>query len=231
MHLIFENDDFAVVYKNENIGFHNELENDETHNGFFSLIKSEFKTLIFPVHRLDKITSGILLVAKSSTIASELSRQFETGKIEKIYFAITTGQPKLKSGTITGDLIKSRDSKWMLSRSTDSPSITIFNSIKIQGKYRFFIIRPITGKTHQIRVALKSNRTPVYGDELYNNSILTGQTPDRAYLHCYSIRFTLSDKNYYFNCEPRSGILFSNLLSVHRDIINEKIKKLSDVSI
>ena len=71
------------------------------------------------------------------------------------------------------------------------------------------MVKPHTGKTHQIRVALKSIRAPIAGDSLYGDSIQS-EACDRCYLHAYSLAFTLGEQNYRFTELPREGELFSD---------------------
>ncbi len=80
---------------------------------------------------------------------------------------------------------KSRRSTWILTNSTISPAITQFFSFSMGQGLRLFIVRPSTGKTHQIRVALKSLGSGIIGDPLYSST-----QADRGYLHAYSLGFS-----------------------------------------
>ena len=141
-----------------------------------------------PVHRLDKVTSGCLLLAKNQTAASFLSKQFKERTTEKIYIAITKGKPKKKQGTIRGDMVPARNGCWKLAKTQNNPAITQFKSIGYNNGLRIVNLKILTGKTHQIRVAMKSIGSPVWGDERYGN-VTDNAGADRCYLHSYKLSF------------------------------------------
>ena len=93
--LVFEHDDFVIVNKPAGMNFHSEEE------AGFVVRASEFLGIrqLYPVHRLDKITSGMVILAKSSEVADTFSKLFESRKIEKFYLAISTRKPKKKQGS------------------------------------------------------------------------------------------------------------------------------------
>jgi len=164
--------DFLVIDKPANIGFHDE---ENIGSGLFSQIKAQLKaqlaiTELYPVHRLDKMTSGLILVAKNSATARAFQQQFEQHQIQKYYLAIAEGKPKKKQGVIKGDMEKSRRGMWKLLRTMDNPAVSQFFSYSIAPKQRLYLIKPHSGKTHQIRVALNSIGVPILGDALYNNA-------------------------------------------------------------
>jgi len=198
-----EQDDFILVNKSPEINFH--CENGEP--GLFEHVKNTLKIpTLLPVHRLDKMTSGALLFAKNKTAARVLSEQFKQRQVEKFYLAISDGKPKKKQGLIKGDMIKSRRSSWKLLPSQQNPAITQFFSTSTQPGLRLFIIKPHTGKTHQIRVALKSIGAAILGDPLYHTK--TDQQIDRGYLHAYGLEFTFKGKIFRYLVAPKQGILF-----------------------
>ena len=173
-HLIDQCDDFVVIHKYPGIGFHRE---DET-EGLFDRVRSALALpSLYPVHRLDKVTSGLLLLAKTRNAAGELGRQFAAHGIDKYYLALARGKPRKKQGTIKGDMEKARRGAWKLTRSLQNPAITHFRSFGSDSGIRTFLLKPASGKTHQIRVAMKSLGTPILGDRLYG-----GPEADRVYL-------------------------------------------------
>jgi tRNA pseudouridine32 synthase/23S rRNA pseudouridine746 synthase len=200
--IIDEQPDFVVVYKKPGVSFHSETGEP----GVFELVKQErgYRQL-FPVHRLDKITSGILVMAKTVEANRELCEQFEQRKTEKFYLAISQKKPAKKEGAIKGDMQPARRGAWMLTKNLQNPAVTQFFSKGIGDGRRLFIIRPHTGKTHQIRVALKSLGAPIAGDHLYAE---LNPDMDRAYLHAYSLRFCLGGQGYHYHCLPREGRWF-----------------------
>jgi len=137
---------------------------------------------LWPVHRLDKITSGLLLVARQQEAARQLSMAFEARHIDKYYLAIGCGKPQKKQGWIIGDMQRARGGSWKLSRSKNNPAITYFISQSIGNGRRLFLLKPFTGKTHQLRVAMKALGSPILGDARYK-----GEAADRGYLHAYGL--------------------------------------------
>lgn len=201
--VIEENDKFIVVSKEHSINFHN----DGDEPGVFSGVKEYLGKDLFAVHRIDKVTSGLLLFAKDSNTAATFSKMFQDKKIVKFYCALSDKKPDKKMGTIKGDMVKSRNGSWRLSRGTDNPAVTKFISRKLSsdGIY-MFILRIYTGKTHQIRVAMKSLGSPVAGDILYGSS----ENYDRVYLHSYYLGFNFEGKDYCYKSSPDQGKLFTN---------------------
>jgi len=201
--MVDENEHFIVINKEAGINFHSE-------DGEFGVVVAAEKFLnkkLYSVHRLDKMTSGLLLLAKSSAVANELSSLFKAQTIQKFYLAISDKKPKKKQGLIKGGMQKSRRSMWKLTSNKENLAITQFFSYPLLEGKRLFIVKPKTGKTHQIRVALKSLSSAICGDHLY------AETPanyDRGYLHAYQIIFTLFGQEYDFSCLPKTGELFHN---------------------
>ncbi len=174
-----------------------------TEDGELGLIAHLKKDLccdnIFPVHRLDKVTSGLLICAKTSAAASELSQLFQQRKIEKYYLAISDLKPKKKQGAIVGDMEKGRRGAWKLCHTKANPAITQFFSYHLGAGKRLFLLKPKTGKTHQLRVALKSLGSPIIGDRLYAHPQVL---PLGIYLHAYSLSFTYQNTDYQYTVEP-----------------------------
>jgi tRNA pseudouridine32 synthase/23S rRNA pseudouridine746 synthase len=200
--ILRETEDFLVCYKEENLDFHNSDEGP----GFFSLLKEQYpKETLYPMHRLDKPTSGLILVARNRAAASGLGTLLSSSEIEKYYLAISDKKPKKKQGWVVGDMQRSRRGQWILTRNKDNPSRTYFISVPLQPGFRLFFVRIYTGKTHQIRVALKSQGAPVWGDPLYH---IPDPKADRMYLHSWKLQFTWRGIVYDLECLPRSGRLF-----------------------
>lgn len=199
--LLASTDDFIVIYKKPYANFHSEGGN----RGLFETVKQcENLSTLYPVHRLDKITSGLLLMAKTANANQEILLQFKTRKIEKFYLAISGKKPKKKQGLIKGDMASARRGAWKLLPTNINPAITQFFSAPLGEGKRLFIVKPHTGQTHQIRVALKSIGAPIWGDSLYADAH-TCIGVDRTYLHAYSLAFSLAGKHYRFTELPREG--------------------------
>lgn len=200
--IIFENDHFVVANKPANQNFHDE---GDVNSGFFNKIKKQqgYEEL-YPVHRLDKMTSGLIIFAKNLAASQQFNILFEQHHIQKYYLAISLEKPTKKQGWIKGDMVKSRRSAYKLLRTTNNPAISLFFSYGLGKSLRLFIVKPLSGKTHQIRVALKSIGSPITGDAIYNPS----NQADRGYLHAYALKFTFLNEEFSFVCPPTDGDLF-----------------------
>jgi tRNA pseudouridine32 synthase/23S rRNA pseudouridine746 synthase len=198
--VLFDHPDFVVVNKPNNIS----VQNESHQSGILPLLCQQLKfEKLWLVHRLDKVTSGILILAKHPKAAAIFGQLFEQKKIEKYYLAISAKKPKKKQGAIKGGMKKVRDGKWMLDNSDTAVAISQFFSFSVSPGFRIFLIKPLTGKTHQIRVALKSIGSPILGDEMYK-----GEGSDRTYLHAYCIRFVYQEQPICIICPPNKGALF-----------------------
>jgi len=213
MYTVIENHEhFLLINKHPGISFHK----DDKEEGLVSVLKSDLGIReLYTVHRLDTITSGLLLFAKNRGTAKDLSSQFRRRRIDKYYLAISDRKPKKKQGLIKGDMEKARRGAWKLSRSKNNPAVTRFFSYSLGSGMRLFLLRPYTGKTHQLRVALKSIGSPVLGDEAYYKGEPDKPLPDRGYLHSYAIRFHIREKEYKFICKPDIGSFFTDKPFAH----------------
>lgn len=199
-----KNANFIVIYKYPGVGFHRE--DDEA--GLFETVKEQQSPEgLFPVHRLDKVTSGVLVMARTEAANLEITKQFAARTTEKFYLAISDRKPSKKQGMIKGDMEKSRRGSWKLLLSQHNPAVTQFFSYSLPEGRRLFILKPRTGKTHQIRVAMKSLGAPIAGDRLYGDA-LQAATCDRCYLHAYQLAFEYAGTKFCFKAPPREGVWF-----------------------
>jgi len=214
--IITQTDDFVVISKSSGINFHDEGEHG---SGLFSQVKQylleQFNiTELYPIHRLDKMTSGLLIFAKNSESATIFGELFQAHKIEKYYLAVSDKKPTKKQGLIKGDMAKSRRGMFKLMRTIDNPAITQFFSYSIGNKQRLYLLKPHSGKTHQLRVALSSIGAPIIGDPLYYSNLNAGSgnhsdtSTDRGYLHAYALRFKFLDQQYEFVLPPSEGAFY-----------------------
>jgi tRNA pseudouridine32 synthase/23S rRNA pseudouridine746 synthase len=195
-------ENFIVVNKAPGINFHDE---DNLGQGLFSLVSQFFNQTsndnLYPVHRLDKMTSGLILFARNLVTAQQFQQLFSQHCVEKYYLAISDKKPKKKQGVIKGDMEKSRRGSWKLLRSQKSPAISQFFSYALSEGKRLYLIKPHSGKTHQIRVALTSIGAPILGDQRYYGQCCQ----DRGYLHAYALKFLLGTKSYHYILPPSNG--------------------------
>ncbi|GIU52452.1 MULTISPECIES: TIGR01621 family pseudouridine synthase [Shewanella] len=201
--IIQQHPDFIVINKLPNVHFHSQ---DGT-AGVVAQVEADLKIKLFAVHRLDTPTSGLLILAKSSQVAAIFTALFSEHKIQKFYVAIAKGKPKKKQGGIIGDMAKSRRSMYKLLRTKTNPAITQFFSQSIDNGLRLYLLKPLSGKTHQLRVALSSIGVPILGDELYG-----GEAADRCYLHAMALDFEYQGERFQFKQVPQIGIAFLNQL-------------------
>jgi 23S rRNA pseudouridine955/2504/2580 synthase len=159
------------------------------------------------VHRLDRDTSGVLVVARTASAASELSRSLAERTAQKIYWALTKGVPKVRRGTIKAALAKEsgfgqhgRDERMTTvdkSVSSDAKdAVTDYVVIETAGEeFAWVAVKPRTGRTHQIRVHLAALGTPIVGDFKYGGTEVrgTGAIENRLHLHARSIDIVRPD--------------------------------------
>jgi tRNA pseudouridine32 synthase/23S rRNA pseudouridine746 synthase len=198
--IVADQPDFWVV--NKPIGW--TVQRDEQAPSVLQWLEETYGAKVYPVHRLDKPTSGLLLVAKTTVGNRALSQAFAERGVEKTYLALSDKKPLKKQGWVKGDMAVSRRSQWKLLRTLVNPAVTQFTSTLLANGLRGFILHPKTGKTHQLRVALKSLGCPILGDSLY-----AGSASDRVYLHAWKIAFQFQDTQYQYQIDPTDG-LFSD---------------------
>ncbi len=138
------------------------------------------------VHRLDRDTSGVVIMAKDPETQAFLKKQFQKRTAHKIYYAVVEGRPKLDEARI--DLPLARNLKKPTTFLVDpkgKESETFYKVVKSNGEYSLVELRPTTGRTHQLRVHMKYLGHPILGDIVY------GKKKDRLYLHAKSLEITL----------------------------------------
>jgi len=158
------------------------------------------------VHRLDRDTSGVLVVARTASAAAELSRSLAERTAQKIYWALTKGVPKVSRGTIKAALAKEsgfgahgRDERMTTvgnSREDAKDAVTDYVVIDTAGEeFAWVAVRPRTGRTHQIRVHLATLGTPIVGDFKYGGTDVRGrgEIENRLHLHARSIDIARPD--------------------------------------
>ena len=140
------------------------------------------------VHRLDKETSGLMLVAKNDETQEALSRMLKDREIEKHYRALAEGRFKEPEGEIDAPIDRSKkDRKKMAVDPAGRPALTRWKVLAEGSGCTLLDVHILTGRTHQIRVHLKSIGHPVCGDELYGNA--RGARVPCLMLHAYSLSF------------------------------------------
>ena len=197
--VVYQHSDFIIINKPEGISVHK----DQEEQGLTELVAKQLNMpQVWLIHRLDKVTSGLLILALNAESAAEFSRLFSEHKIYKTYLALSNQKPKKKQGLITGDMKKARDGAWKLCQTKENPAITRFESVSCEPNLRLFILKPQTGKTHQLRVAMKSLGSPILGDGLYGKNT---EKIDRTYLHAAQLEFDYLNDFISVTCLPSQG--------------------------
>ncbi len=213
--VLYENSAFAVVDKPAGLNFHSEEE-----AGLVVLTKELLQLEeLYPLHRLDKMTSGLVLFGKTKEAAQCFGKMFEAREVEKYYLAISLRKPKKKQGWVKGDMQSARRGDWMLLTTRNNLAVTQFHSTALREGERGFLVKPHTGKTHQIRVALKSLGSPIAGDLRYARSE-EAKKEERGYLHAYALRFNYDGECYTFVQPPGEGERF--LSDSFHDTLSQK---------
>lgn len=176
-----------VIYEDENVLVLNKPA------GLLSMAKGEYcpeKTLEdygLLVHRLDRDTSGVVILAKNEAAQTFLRKQFQDRKAHKTYYAIVEGRPKLDEANI--NLPINRDLKRPNTFRVEAggkPSETYYKVVDSNDKYSLVELKPKTGRTHQLRVHLSYLGTPILGDVVYGKG-----EGERLYLHAAELEITL----------------------------------------
>ncbi|QDQ27405.1 TIGR01621 family pseudouridine synthase [Chitinimonas arctica] len=195
--ILAEDPRFILINKPAGLSFHTEADCP----GVLAVLRAQTGLSdLHAVHRLDQLTSGLLLFARGPEAAAQFGALFAERRISKHYLALSDRSPKKKQGLISGDMQKGRNGSWRLLPSRQDPATTRFYSSGLGNGLRLFLLRPLTGRTHQLRVALKSLGSPILGDSRY-----AGSPADRAYLHAYTLEFGLGDDIFRFVCPPEQG--------------------------
>jgi 23S rRNA pseudouridine1911/1915/1917 synthase len=141
------------------------------------------------VHRLDRDTSGLLLVARSDAAFAALSDAIRERRVERRYLALVRGVPRSRTGRIEAPIGRDRRDRARRSLDTDTPrdAVTWFETRERLGERTLLEARLETGRTHQIRVHLEAIGLPVSGDPVYGAAGDLGL--DRQFLHAWRLRF------------------------------------------
>jgi len=143
------------------------------------------------IHRLDRETSGVLLIGLDERTVVRMQKKFARRQVEKVYLALVEGRMRFQNGTIDIPIGKKRNSwhkreaVWDENRNDSRSATTDFSVLLAREQYSLVRLQPTTGRTHQLRVHLAHFGNPVLGDKLYGKAALF----PRLALHAYEIRF------------------------------------------
>ena len=181
--IIYEDDDILAVSKPYDMPTHPSMKHysDTLANGVMHYFKDRNFTFR-AVNRLDRETSGVVLIAKNRNSAHKLSKQLKEGLIRKVYYALIEGEISPKSGIIDKPIARKDESVILRHISEDGKrAVTEYETVSDN----LLRVQPITGRTHQIRVHLSYMRHPIIGDTLYG----TKKDGERLMLHCGEMSF------------------------------------------
>ena len=166
----------------------------------------EFNNLSpFTVHRIDKETTGVLIVAKNRKYAQLFTSLFRIRKIHKTYLGIVVGEMMKKKGTFIDQLYHYEGDKKIKSK-----AITHYKVINSNNNYSLLKLNPETGRKHQLRKQLLIHGHPILGDNKYRLSVNRPNKKEALMLHAYKINFSIADIKYNYLAEP--PLIFKSML-------------------
>tara|TARA_B100001287_G_C22655048_1_gene517241 strand:+ start:147 stop:1037 length:891 start_codon:yes stop_codon:yes gene_type:complete len=198
--IIFQNNDFLVINKWHSIATQGGSNIVVSIDDIINIISTEYKL----VHRLDKDTSGLLIISKNKNSAKVFGNLFKLGLIDKTYLAICEGSPKLKESILYLD-IKNKFKKIEKTQ-------TFYKLLKAKFGISLIEFKPKTGKTHQLRIVSKNLSCPIVGDIKYNNH--TKFKKEILKLNAHKLKFSFNNKDYNFISELPND--FKNFLAIKK---------------
>ena len=208
--IIENNENFVVINKDAGISVQGGTRSNKNIIDIFRNSSVFENTRPYSVHRLDKDTSGILLIAKNRKTAQLLTSLFRLRRVHKTYLAICHGPIIHEKGILKDSLVRYDNNKKIVEKAE-----TYFNVIDKNSFCSLIEMKPITGRKHQLRKQLLKLGHPIIGDNKYNfqkpNSI---NKKKNLMLHAYEIKFKINEKKYtYFAPLP---VYFEKYLKIKR---------------
>ena len=207
--IIDNNDDFIVLNKKSGISVQGGTKSKKNLIDIFSKSKIFQGTKPYSVHRLDKDTSGVFIMAKNRQSAQLLTSLFRLRKVHKTYLAICNGELEKNSGELNDELIRFDNGKKIIEKAK-----TIFKVLDKNSNSSLVEMRPITGRKHQLRKQLFNIGHSIYGDKKYKSSISSKGINKDLMLHSYQIKFMINQKKYTYKALLPD--YFKKLLKVKR---------------
>ena len=185
--LLYEDKDFLAVYKAA--GFNSQRTPYQLKGTVEYAVDCYLKAIGLKeparvVHRLDRGTSGVMFFPKHKQAATLISNLLKEGKVQKTYWALVSGSPDRSEWSVNAPIDKVSKFRYGVGLS-GKPARTLFRAIGEGAGVTALEARPLTGRTHQIRVHLCHSGFPIIGDESYG-----GEPAPRMMLHCRGMRFT-----------------------------------------
>ena len=191
--IIDNNDDFIVINKSAGISVQGGTKSKKNLVDIFAKSEIFEGTKPFSVHRLDKDTSGVFIMAKNRETAQLLTSLFRLRKVHKTYLAVCHGEIEKDSGEWNSDLLRFDNGKRIVENAK-----TIFKVIDKNYNSSLIELKPITGRKHQLRKQLFNIGHSIYGDQKYKSVNSSKGINKNLMLHSYQIRFMINNKKYTY---------------------------------
>jgi len=191
--IIDDNEDFIVLNKKAGISVQGGTKSKKNLVDIFAKSKIFQNTKPFSVHRLDKDTSGVFIVAKNRETAQLLTSLFRLRKVYKTYLAICHGEIEKNSGEWNDQLLRYDNGKKIIEKAK-----TIYKVLDKNSNSSLVEMKPITGRKHQLRKQLFNIGHSIYGDQKYKSLNSIVGINKNLMLHSYQIRFIIKDKKYTY---------------------------------
>ena len=191
--IIDNNDDFIVLNKSAGISVQGGTKSKKNLVDIFAKSEIFHGTKPYSVHRLDKDTSGVFIMAKNRQAAKLFTSLFRLRKVHKTYLAICHGEVEKNSGEWNDELIRYDNGKKIIEKAK-----TIYKVIDKNSNSSLVEMKPITGRKHQLRKQLFNIGHSIYGDKKYRSSLVTKGINKDLMLHSYQIRFMINEKKYTY---------------------------------
>ena len=191
--IIDDNEDFIVLNKSAGISVQGGTKSKKNLVDIFAKSKIFQNTKPFSVHRLDKDTSGVFIIAKHRESAQLLTSLFRLRKVHKTYLAICHGEINKNSGVWDEDLIRFENNKPIKEKAK-----TLFNVLDKNSICSLVEMKPITGRKHQLRKQLYAIGNPVYGDRKFKLNYSEKAINKNLMLHSYQIKFMINKKKFTY---------------------------------
>ena len=191
--IIDNNDNFIVLNKSSGISVQGGTKSKKNLVDIFAKSEIFQGTKPYSVHRLDKDTSGVFIIAKNRETAQLLTSLFRLRKVHKTYLAICHGELEKNSGEWNDDLLRYDNGKRIIEKSK-----TIYKVIDKNSNSSLVEMKPITGRKHQLRKQLFNIGHSIYGDQKYRSLSSTKGINKTLMLHSYEIRFMIKGNKYTY---------------------------------
>jgi 23S rRNA pseudouridine955/2504/2580 synthase len=186
--IIDNNENFVVLNKSSGISVQGGTKSKKNLVDIFAKSEIFHGTKPYSVHRLDKDTSGVFIMAKTRETAQLLTSLFRLRKVHKTYLAICHGELNIDSGEWNDDLIRYDGDKKIIEKAK-----TIFKVLDKNSEASLVELKPITGRKHQLRKQLYALGQPIFGDIKYKLSNSSRGLNKNLMLHSYQIKFIIDD--------------------------------------